>query len=349
MAAASTPILDAGKLSGLTADEVRERIEAGQVNTTPVKIGDSYWRIIRRNGLTAVNALLFAIAGGLLLLERPRDAFFTGGLVLLNSVVGTVQEIRAKRQVEHVALLTRPRATVIRDGQRVDLDPAEIVLGDLIVIEAGDQIPADGELLTDRPFAVDESNLTGELDLVRKRTGDEVLAGTTCIVGSGVCEAIRVGTESALQQVTAKARQYRLVQTPLQREVDLILRAMVVLVTILALPVFRTFHDLYEAKVPVADAVTTSAVLISLVPQGLVAMTVIAYSLAIARLMPAGILVQRINAVESLSHIDVLCVDKTGTLTTQRLTVETATPFGIGEDDLARRLGDFVATSCFRN
>jgi cation-transporting ATPase E len=327
----------------LTDAEVAARVEAGQINTTPATTGETSWQIIRRNALSVVNILLFAISIGLVILELYRDAVLTAGVVLINVVIGIVQEFRAKRQLERIALLNRATALVIREGERREIDPSEIVVGDVLVVSAGDQLPVDAILRSEATLNLDESNLTGESDVVTKRRGDVLLGGTVCTTGSGICETLRVGEKSASQRVTSQARAYRNVKTPLQREVDVIIRTMTVVVALLAFQVLQAFGGFY-GDLPIVETVQASAVLVALVPQGLILMITLAYSLAVLRVAPKGALIQRINAIESLSHIDLLCVDKTGTLTTQKLALEDARPFGIERDELDGLLGDFAAS-----
>lgn len=334
--------------TGLSHAEVASRIASGQVNITPSTSGDAIWQIIRRNALSAVNILLFVISAGLILLELYRDAVVTAGVVLINVVIGIFQEMRAKRQLQQIALLNRETTMVIRNSERVEIDPSEVVAGDIIVFATGDQFPVDALLRTDTPVLADEANLTGESDPVPKRRGDMLLSGSSCLTGSGLCEALNVGEKSATQRVTSQARAYRNVKTPLQREVDTIIRAMTVVVVLLALQVFQAFGGFY-GRLPVVETVQASAVLVALVPQGLILMITVAYSLAVLRIAPKGALIQRINAVESLSHIDLLCVDKTGTLTTQRLALERIVPFGIEQAELETILGDVAESGSSPN
>src|SRR5690606_9194343 len=155
------------------------------------------------------NILLFVISGGLVALDLYRDALLTAGIVLINVVIGIIQEIRAKRQLQKIALLNRPTTAVLRSGEVREIDPSEIVVGDIMVFTAGDQFPADALLRTDSPVQVDESNLTGESDPLIKRKGDVLLSGSACLTGSGMAEVLNVGEKSAAQRVTSQARAYR--------------------------------------------------------------------------------------------------------------------------------------------
>ena len=328
---------------GLTAAEVEMRRDAGLVNVVATRSTRSYWTIVRQNALNVVNILLFTISAGLVALGLYGDALVTAGLVIVNVGIGIFQEVRAKRQLDSIALLNRPTAAVIRDGRSEQVDPSDLVLGDAVVLKAGDQIQVDGTIVSDGEVGVDESNLTGESDLVRKRRGDAVHSGSVCMTGSVIYEATDVGEDTIAHKMTEQARAYRNVRTPLQREVDLILRAMGVLVALLALQTLWSFDHIYD-QFPLIESVKAGAVLVALIPQGLVLMIAVTYSLAVMRLAKTGVLIQRLNAVESTSHIDVLCVDKTGTLTTQALELEDLHPLGLTDEACRQLVGAYAAS-----
>ncbi len=354
--------------TGLTSEQVEALVSAGQRNEAPLTVGDSSWTIIRRNSLSVVNVLLFAISIGLVVLGLYRDAVLTAGIVVLNVGIGIFQELRAKRKLQQIALLYRPTVTVIRDSKPQEISPEEMVSSDVFLIEAGDQLPVDATLLSDHPLQVDESNLTGESELVTKRKGDELYSGSSCMVGSGVCRATLVGEKSSVQRITAQARSYRNIKTPLQRNIDVVIRIMTVVVFVLAIQVILDIESADDLSsdfipftrsdvqrdegvrgLPIVETAKASAVLVALVPQGLILMVAVAYSLAALRLAPRGALVQRVNAVESLSHIDTLCVDKTGTLTTQKLKVREFVPLVHDEETVKDWFGAIVSTSSSRN
>lgn len=343
MAAQAQQLEPAGVLTGLTDAQVSERLNAGLVNHVNQQTTRSYWTIVRQNALNVVNILLFGISAGLIALGLYGDAVVTAGLVIINIGIGIFQEIRAKRQLDGIALLNRPRALVLRAGRQDEIDPSDVVLGDFVVLKAGDQVLVDGLVVSEGEAGIDESNLTGESDLVRKHRGDTLHSGSVCMTGAATYEATEVGEDTVAQKMTAQARTYRNVRTPLQREVDLILRVMGVFVLLIALQTVRSFNDLYES-IPLVESMRAAAVLVALIPQGLVLMIAVTYSLAVMRLANSGVLIQRLNAVESTSHIDVLCVDKTGTLTTQALEVEAVYPVGIEESELRRVIGEFAAS-----
>jgi cation-transporting P-type ATPase E len=199
---------------------------------------------------------------------RLDDAVLTGGLVGMNVIVGVVQEGRAKRHLDHIALLTRPTATVVREGRERVVDPSEVVLGDLLIARPGDQIVVDGQVV-DGQIDADESLLTGESDHVPKRVGDTVSSGSFCVTGSATYEACKVGAESLANTLTASARVYRQVKTPLQRDIAIVIRVLVLLATLIGLLLALSF---VLRPIPSLEQVQIAAVLVSLVPQGLIAL-----------------------------------------------------------------------------
>jgi cation-transporting ATPase E len=303
-------------IKGLSESEVAARRQRGQHNAVQFQTGRSYLQILRKNAFTFINTILFAIAVILILMGHLGDAVVTAGLVLLNVGAGAVQEARAKRKLDRITLLARPKATVIREGQEKTVDPAEIVLDDVLVARAGDQIVVDGQIIGDGRVEIDESLLTGESERIQKSGGDDVFSGTFCVSGTAIYEARKVGADCAINELTAGARAFRQVKTPLQREIDFVIRILVVVAAILGglLGISFVFHG-----VPMVEGVRAAAVIVALVPQGLFFMTTVAYGMGVVRVAGRGALIQEANAVESTSHVNLLCLDKTGTLTTNRI------------------------------
>ena len=333
-------------VQGLSEQEVVARRARGQGNDVALHTGRSYLDILRQNAFTFINVVLFAIGVVLILLGKGGDAVVTAGLVLMNVVVGVVQEGRAKRTLDHIALLTRPRATVIREGQAQTVDPSALVLGDVLSLQPGDQVVVDGQVVGDGQIDVDESLLTGESDLIPKRAGDAVYSGSFVVTGAALYEAQKVGADCLVNQLTIGARAFRQVKTPLQENVDLVIRVLVFLASLLGLclalaAVFKGMS--------IVESVQVTAVIATLVPQGLFAMITIAYAMGAVRIAGQGALVQQSNAVESLSNVDMLCLDKTGTLTSNRIRLEALASLGVPEDALRRRLGDYVASASSQN
>ncbi len=335
-------------LSGLTSAEVKTRKTAGQTNSVAWRTSRSFKRIVLENAATPINVALFSISAVLLGLQLFGDALLTGGLVLGNVVMGVFQETRAKRQLDRIALLNRPHAVVIRDSVEVAVPPDEIVLGDYVILLPGEQVFADGKLVSASGLGMDESLLTGESDVLAKSAGDQVVSGTYALTGSGVYETTRVGADTTANEITATARQSRVPRTPLQREVGFVLWIMTAVVVLLGISVARSFQA-SGGDVAFEDTVRAAAVIVALVPQGLAVMVTVSYAMAAFRMAGTGVLIQHMNAVESISHVDVLCIDKTGTLTTNRLAVECLRPYNASEADLQGFLGAFTASASFRN
>jgi cation-transporting ATPase E len=323
---------------GLTEEEATARHARGLGNDARITSGRTYQDILRDNVLQPVNILLTAICLVLVALGLYGDAAVTIVLVVVNVVVGLFQEVRAKRSLDRLSVLTRPTASVIRGGAERALDALQVVLGDLLIVRRGDQLLLDGKV-TDGTFQADESLLTGEADRIPKTRGDEVLSGSFCVDGEARYVATRVGAESFANQLTAGARAFRADRTPLQQDVNRILQGMSLLVLVAAIPVLVSLYREY-GYLPWVETARAAAVLVALIPQGLVVMVTVTYALAIVRLAGQKALIQRSNAVESMSRVSVLCLDKTGTLTTQDIEVAEVHPIGDGAE-LARWAGAF--------
>jgi cation-transporting ATPase E len=334
-------------MNGLSTQEVLDRRARGLGNRDPVRSSRSYFQIIRENVCTFVNLVLFGLGTALVQLRRPSDAIVSVLVILINVIVSVIQEIRAKRTLDRIALLTRPKATVLRDGQEQAVDPDEIVLGDILALRPGDQVVVDGQVVGEAGRAeLDESLLTGESDLISKQSGDLVYSGSFCVTGNVLYEAQKVGNDSLASQLTASARAFRRVLTPLQQQINLAIRVILILAMYLELLlVIRNVLD----KVPLVESVKMSVVIIGLVPNGLFLAISVAYALGAVRMVGKGVLVQQSNAIESLSNVDVLCLDKTGTLTANRIQFNALAPLAIPEPELRQALGDLAANVTFGN
>ena len=333
-------------IRGLTADEVAERRARGLGSVPPPATSRSYLQIIRENVFTTVNIILFSVGFALVLVGQYLDALVSVGVISFNMVISLIQEIRAKRTLDHIALLTRPKATVVRDGREHQLDPGEIVVDDILVLHPGDQIVVDGPIIGDGRVEVDESLLTGESDLLAKHEGDKLFSGTYCVAGQASYRAEKVGVQSVAGILTAGARAFRNMYTPLQRDSNLIIR--VLLLVAIFLEVLLIASSIVSV-IPVVETVRMAMVVIGIVPNGLFLSISVAYALGAVRMAGKGALVQKFNAIESLSHVDVLCTDKTGTLTTNALAVEALHPYGMEEAELRRVLGSYIATTTSSN
>jgi cation-transporting ATPase E len=326
---------------GLSEAEAADRRARGLGNDARIATGRSYLDIVRENVFQPVNVILFLICLVLVALGLWGDAAVTIVLVVVNVVVGLVQEVRAKQSLDRLSVLTRPTAAVIRDGGERTVDPTEVVLGDLLLVRRGDQLQLDGTV-TDGSFQADESLLTGESDRISKEPGSDVLSGSFCVDGEARFVVTRVGADSFANQLTAGARAYRADRTPLQRDVDRVLRAMSLMVAIAAVPVAIVLWMQY-GSLPAVEATRAAAVLVALIPQGLVVMVTVTYAMAIVRLASDKALIQRTNAVESMSRVTVLCLDKTGTLTTPLIEVAELRSL-VDQAEAQAALGTFVAS-----
>ena len=337
----------ASTLRGLSQEEAAARRAKGLGNTMPVKSSRSYAQIVRENVFNPINDLLYMLGIALVALGRVSDALVSVGVVLLNVAVSVIQEVRAKRVLDQIALLTRPRTTVIRTGQEQSVDPGDIVKGDVLLVRPGDQIVVDGPVLSTERVDVDESLLTGESDLIEKRPGDQLYSGSFCVNGSAFYQAEKVGAQSVAYGLAAGARAFRRVYTPLQREINLVIRV------ILLVAVFLEFLMVLSAltnTITFVEFVQRSVVIAGIVPIGLILAIAVAYTLGAVRIVRMGALVQQANAIESLSNVDMLCMDKTGTLTTNDLELIAVYPLqGKDEAELRRLLGDFVASGSVGN
>lgn len=302
----------------------------------------SYRDIVRENVLTFINVAIFTLGLALALLGDPGAAALSVGVVAFNVVVSVAQEVRAKIVLERIALLVRPTACVLRGDTEVAVTAGALRAGDVIRIRAGDQLLADATLRAGEPVEVDESLLTGEAEPVPKSTGDLVLAGSFCVAGTATADVIRVGEETLVSGMTAGARAFRRTTTPLQRRVDTIIRG--VLIVALSLVAVMTAASFVE-HVPPISGVAMAIVIAGIVPNGLLLASAAAYAMSAVRIARRGVLVQQANAIDSLSHVDVLCADKTGTLTTAHTRVERIVALDGDEAALIALLGRYAAST----
>lgn len=330
---------------GLTKDAVHDARAKGLGNPPPPSTSRTYVQIVRENVFTFINGVIFFLGFALLLVGRPMDALVSVGIISLNILVSVIQEIRAKRTLDKIALLTRPKASVVRDGEMRQVVPEELVVGDVLYVAPGDQIVLDGTLVEGK-MSVDESQLTGESNLIAKQTGDEVYSGSFCVNGSAFYTATKVGNDSLANQITAGARAFRRILTPLQEQVALVVRIMLLVVVYLE---FLIALNAILKSLNLGDTIQQSTLIAGLVPNGLFLSISVAYAIGAVRIIRFGVLVQQANAIESLSNVNILCLDKTGTLTTNRLQMNGLHPLTVSDQELAHILGDMMANTTARN
>jgi len=317
---ANTTINGATSITGLSASEADRRRAEGLGNEADFRSSRPYSEILRQNLFTFFNIVLFTVSLVLLILGSPQDAFFTATVALMNVTIASTQEVRAKRKLDQINLLTRPKVTVIRDVQEKQIDRSEVVKGDILVVGPGDQVVVDGQIIDGSRIDMDESLLTGESDLIRKKSGDPVYSGSFCVNGRAIYEAQKVGVDSLAGQLTKGARTFTREYTPLQREVDLVIRVLLLAVIFFGLMVTISYFINEEATL--LEGVRSASVVFGLAPSSLFLTIVVAYAFGAIRIADKGALVQQANSVESLCHVTVLCLDKTGTLTTNQITLD---------------------------
>ena len=318
------PPVPAPSLDGLSSAEVHDRITRGLVNRddTPARTD---WDVVRENLFTFFNMVLGSLIAALFVLAivdqnvgNFQDGIFVGIVVAANVAVGTFQEIRATRMLRKLVALSAPRATVIRGGQEQQVFAIDVVQGDLVRLRPGDQVVADGHIVAEA-VELDESLLTGESSSVRKEPADAILSGSFCTAGSGYYVAEHVGAEAYAVKLTADARKLVRRLTPLQIRFNRILRILLFatagLGTLLVISFAVNDSDVGEA------IRATTATISSVVPEGLLLGLTVAFAVGAVRVSRAGALVQDISAVEAMNYVDVVCLDKTGTITANRLTL----------------------------
>jgi cation-transporting ATPase E len=333
-------------LQGLTELEVSDRQAAGQGNNVKLETSRSYSQILKENLFTFVNGVFFAIGVVMLLLGRVGDAILVMVVIFGGVIINIYQEIWAKQKLDEIALLNRPTATVIRAGKESHIDPSGIVLGDILVTRPGDQIVVDGQVVGDGRMEIDESLLTGESDLVPKLAGELVYSGSFCVSGTACYEAQKVGAETVAYKLMTGARTFRQVLTPIQKEINLVIRVFMLIACFLWILVGISFLSKDHSF---TDIVQRAAVIAGLVPAGLLLAITLAYGLGAVRMVGQDVLVQQANAVESLSNVDILCLDKTGTLTSNQIQLQDIYPVGISKAQLQAILGDYAASTTAGN
>jgi len=308
-----TTVQDTPAPSGLTTAEVAERLADGRVNDVPDAPVRTTSEIFRANVLTPINAIMGALFALILVAGFPGDALFAG-VIVSNSIIGTVQELRARRTLTNLAVLSAPGARVVRDGTATDINVSGVVADDLLELRPGDQVVVDGVVVDALGLEVDESLLTGEADPVDKAVGDRVLSGSFVAAGTGHVRATGIGSESYAAALAEEARRFTLVDSELRSGVNSILRWLTVIIPpaagLLLLRLLVT-EDLWEEALR-----GTVAAAVAMVPDGLVLLTSLSFIVGVVALARRKALARELASVELLARVDTLCLDKTGTITT---------------------------------
>jgi cation-transporting ATPase E len=304
---------------GLTSAQVAERVAAGQVNAVKDRNARSLGDIFRANTFTYFNALIGSL-WVLMLVSAPFIDSLFGFVIVINTAIGVVQEYRAARTLAKLSLVGQQQAVVRRDGVDVEIRPNEVVLGEVIVIRTGDQMLVDSEVLDSVGLELDESLLTGEADPVAKEVGAEVLSGSFVVSGSGLVVATRVGHDSYAARLADEASKFSLTRSELRDSIQRFIRYVSYALVPVAVFLFVSQYNANDGNIRAAIAGTVPGV-ITMVPEGLVLLTSIAMAVSVVRLAQRRALVQDMPAVEVLARVDVVCVDKTGTLTEPGMSV----------------------------
>lgn len=318
---------------GLSTEEVALRIRDGLGNVTNLASTRSIRSIIRTNTMTRFNALLLIMFAAIAAVGAFKDSIFIW-VVVLNSVVGIVQELRARHTLDALQLITAPQIRVRRDGAETAVPVAELVQDDLVLVSRGDEVPVDATVVDADGLEVDESLLTGEADTVNKKAGDQVLSGSFVVAGSGMLQATAVGNNCYARRLTSEARRFSLTRSELRAGTDTILRIVSFIVVPVAVLLMWSQRRAGES-LPSAVAGTVAGV-VAMVPEGLVLLTSVAFAAGVVRLGRHGVLTRELSAIEGLARVDTLCIDKTGTLTVpgMRLVEVVATGSGPISDEV---------------
>lgn len=312
---------------GLSAAEVQRRVDAGDTNSVSRRTSRTVGEIVRANVFTRFNAIVSALLAVVLVFGALPDALF-GFVMVLNALVGIVQELRAKRTLDALRIRTEPTVGVIRDGEEQRILAADVVLDDVVLLAPGDAIAVDGTLHRAEGLEVDESSLTGEADPVAKQPGDEVRSGSAVVAGSGLITATAVGEAAWANAIAAEARVFTLTRSELRDGIDRLLTWISWALVPIAILLFVTQTgagqtDGADAEQTFAEGMISAvAGVIAMVPQGLVLLISMSMAIAVVRLARNHVVAQELPAVEGLARVDVICLDKTGTLTTGEIVRE---------------------------
>ena len=339
-----------GAPQGLSKAEVEERQRQGLVNRPPGSEWRDYLQILSRNLLTWFNFMVTPAAIALFFLGEIPGGIAVSGMAVVNSTLGLFQEIRSKRHLDKLMLMVESKARVIRDGQVQVISSGDVVLGEHILLASGDTVVADGLLLAANFLEIDEALLTGESDPVRRKVGDQILSGSFCVAGEGCYRADKVGGAAFAIHTSIEARRYRYSASPLTRVINHLIQ--ILSFTAIGLCLMYTLAYLLQGFPKDVEherefVNMVAATITSMVPQGLVLTATISFTLAAMVMSQRGAVIQRLAAVETMAAIDVICTDKTGTLTTNNLHV--AKVHGLtekfSEEDLRMILRQFVSAS----
>ena len=311
-------------MTGLTDEQVNARIAEGKVNADENPNTRTYKQIVRENTLTFFNFLNLVLLVLVLLVGSYKNAFFVC-IIIINTLIGIAQEIRAKKTIDKLAILTARKSVVIREGQKWTVPTEELVLDDVVCLKTGDQVPADARIL-EGGLEVNESLLTGESDNLPKSEGDELFSGSFVTSGEACCQIIHVGKDNYAAQITSEAKEFKRHNSELKNSLNAILKVISIIIVPLGALLF--YKQYYIVGDTFRDSVVSMvAGVLGMIPEGLVLLTSVALTLGALVLANKKTLVQELYCIETLARVDTLCLDKTGTITEGTMCVERVEPY----------------------
>lgn len=332
-------------MRGLSSDEVAQRKAQGLVNDAEVRTSRTYADIFIKNAFTPFNVVLFILGILLLICEEAISAISATGIIIVNILISTIQEMRAKRRLDKITLLTRPKVCVVRDGNETTIDQTEVVKDDIIILRAGDQAVVDGIIEICTSLEMDESLLTGESSTVRKDAGDKIYSGSNCVIGEAYYRVTEFGTNSYASRMLNSAKKFTSKKTPLQMETGTVTK---LLMSIAAALFILTIIKSFFIGSTFAQTLEIFVLCLDVVPVALFLLITLTYMIAAMRMADSGVLLQRANSVESISHVDTVCMDKTGTITTNKLRYETRHDF-VPADEAEEIISVFASSTGSKN
>ena len=307
------------QLQGLTQVEVKRRIDAGKTNHFKAKTGSSNWEIFRRNVFNSFNMLNFAIFVALIAVQAWSNLFFFG-IIVLNAFTGMMTELRARRMIDKLNLMNKDQIRVVRDGEVTSIDPQDIVLDDIMLLSAGEQVPSDA-VVVDGMAELNEAMLTGESDLILKKDGKELLSGSYLVSGQVYAKVINVAEDNYANKLMLEAKTHKPIVSRILYNMDKIAKFTGKIVIPFGLALFFEAYLIKQLSLQ-ESVVTSSTALLGMLPKGIALLTITSLLTAVIKLGMKHILVQEMYSVETLARVDVLCLDKTGTITQGKMTVK---------------------------
>lgn len=329
------------KLKGLTDKEVKKRILNGDVNKLPKAPSRTIGQMIRANFFNIFNALNLILASLVIIAGSPKNAIFAG-VIVVNSIIGVGQELNAKKTLEKLSVLSMAHAKVLRNGKKIEVSVEDLVLDDIVCLSSGEQVLADSELVNGDELEVDESMLTGESDPVYKKEGDSILSGSFVVAGEGYARVTKVGNNTYSSKLADEARKFKIINSELQNSISKIIKILLILIvplgiTLTTTQIFFSHSTWREALIGVVSGI------VGMVPEGLVLLTSATFIVSVVKLAKHDTLVQQLSATEVLARVDVLCVDKTGTITEGKLKLsEVKTVGGENKEEIDKVLAALV-------